>query len=105
MACSTQRITLHQRTWITTSLRVLWALIRLPVVTVLLALEPLVSLVLVGIFVLGTGAALLLRLSGDLPNLPFWGMVAFSFGSLLALRVYCALIGLLSRQPRRVTIT
>ena len=96
MPCSTQCIQRRRRSWITTGLRVLWALIRLPAVTVLLALEPLVSLVLVGIFVLGTGAAVILRLSGDLPDLPFWWMLAFSFGSLLALNAYNTLIGLLS---------
>ena len=96
MPCSTQCIQRGRRPWITTGLRVLWALIRLPAVTVLLALEPLVSLVLVGIFVLGTGAAVILRLSGDLPDLPFWGIMAFSFGSLMVLSVYFVLIGLLS---------
>lgn len=97
MPCSTQCIQRGRRPWITTGLRVLWALIRLPAVTVLLALKPLVSLVLVGIFVLGTGAAVILRLSGDVPEFPFWGMTALSFGSLLALNSYRALIDMLSK--------
>ena len=97
MTCSIQYVPRHRRSWITTSLRVLWTVIRLPAVTVLLALEPLVSLVLVGIFVLGTGTAVILRLSADLPDLPFWGMVALSFGSLLAVSAYHTLAGLLSR--------
>ena len=105
MPCSTQCIPRRQRSWITTSPRILWALIRLPVVTVLLALEPLVSLVLVGVFVLGTGTAVILRLSGDVPEFHFWGMTALSFGNLLALSAYRALIGLLCRSPQRVRNT
>ena len=96
MPCSTQRVEHRCPRQIGTGFRVLWTLIRLPAVTVLLALEPLVSLVLVGIFVLGTGTAVILRLSGDLAKLPFWGMVAFSLGTILALTAYRALIELLS---------
>lgn len=97
MPCSTKCIPGHRRSWITTSLRVLWALIRLAAAIVLLALEPLVSLVLIGILVFGAGAAMILRLSGDQSNMPFWGMMACSFSSLLALTAYRALIGRLSR--------
>ena len=102
MPCSTQRIEHRCPRWIGTGFRALWTLIRLLAVTVLLAFEPAVSLVLVGILVLGTGAAVTLRLSGDLPNLPFWWMLALSFGSLSALTAYRALIGLLSRWSQRV---
>ena len=97
MPCSTQRIEHRCPRWIGMGFRALWTIIRLLAVTVLLALEPLVSLVLVGIFVLGTGTAVILRLSGDLPDFPFWGIVTFSFGSLLALTPYRSLIGIISK--------
>jgi hypothetical protein len=56
----------------------------------------LVSLVLTGAFLLGTAGTLILRLSGDLPDFPFWGMVSLSVATLLALTAYHALIDLLS---------
>jgi hypothetical protein len=41
--------------------------------------------------------ALILKFSGDLPNFPFWTMMAFSVGALLLLMVYHSLIGIFSR--------
>ena len=38
--------------------------------------------------------ALVIRVSGDLPTFPFWGMIAFSVGTLLLLAAYHALISL-----------
>jgi hypothetical protein len=76
--------------------RILWAAVRLPTAALLLALEPLVSLVLTGAFLLGTAGTLILRLSGDLPDFPFWRMLAFAIVTLLALSAYHTLLGLLS---------
>lgn len=79
------------------ALRVLWQVVRLPVLVVLLVLEPFVSLALTAFGFLGIVVALILKFSGDLPHFPFWEMTAFSVGALLLLAGYQALIGLLSR--------
>lgn len=86
-----------RRSWPTTCARILWDIVRLSVLTVLLVLEPLVSLILTAVAVFGLAAAVILQLSGNLPHYPFWGMVAFSAGSLLALTAYRTLIGIASR--------
>jgi hypothetical protein len=76
---------------------ILWQLVRLPLLAVLLVLEPFVSLILVGFGFLGIVVAVILKLSGDLPHFPFWLMMAFSVGAILILMAYHALIGLFSR--------
>jgi hypothetical protein len=75
---------------------ILWNLLRLPVLAVLLALEPFISAALTVVGILGIAAALILKLSGDLPGMPFWGMIAASVGMLLVLTVYRALIAILA---------
>lgn len=79
------------------TLRALWTLVRPPVLAVLLAFEPLASLILTATGALGIAAALILRLSGDPPQLPFWGMLGFSVGILMLLTAYHCLIGILAR--------
>ena len=76
---------------------ILWQVARLPVLAVLLVLEPFVSLVLTAFGLLGIIMALILKLSGDLPHFPFWLMMAFSVGALLLLMAYHVLIGVFSR--------
>lgn len=75
----------------------LWQVVRLPILAVLLVLEPFVSLVLTAFGFLGIVVALILKLSGDLPHFPFWLMMAFSVGAILVLMMYHALIGIFSR--------
>ncbi|MGH8261820.1 MAG: hypothetical protein ACREUG_19245 [Steroidobacteraceae bacterium] len=70
---------------------------RLPVLAVLLVLEPFVSLILTAFGFLGIVVALILKFSGDLPHFPFWLMMAFSVGAILLLMAYHALIGLFGR--------
>ena len=86
----------HQSS-VTGLLRVCWLLVRMPALAVLLALEPAVNLVLTAAGVLGIATALILRLSGALPQFPFWGMLGFSVGVLLLLSAYHALLGILAR--------
>lgn len=76
---------------------VLWQVVRLPVLAVLLVLEPFVSLVLTAFGFLGIVVALILKLSGDLPHFPFWLMTAFSISAILVLMAFHALIGIFSR--------
>lgn len=75
----------------------LWQVVRLPVLAVLLVLEPFVSLILTAFGFLGIVVAVILEVSRDLPHFPFWTMMGFSVGALLLLMAYHALIGLLSR--------
>lgn len=77
--------------------QIVWLLVRLPILAVLLVLEPLMSLVLTAVAVFGFAAAVILRLAENLSHFPFWGMVTFSGGSLLALTGYRALVGIFSR--------
>ena len=76
--------------------RLLWFLLRAPILGVLLALEPLISVVLVVAGALELVAALFFRISGDLPRFPFWGMIVFSVGTLLLPATYYALLGMLA---------
>jgi hypothetical protein len=75
----------------------LWQVVRLPVLAVLIVLEPFVSLFLAGFGFLGIVMALILKFSGDLLHFPFWLMMAFSVGSILLLMAYHTLISLFSR--------
>lgn len=75
----------------------LWQTVRLPLLALLLLLEPFVNLVLTGLGMLGVLVAIILKCSGDLPHFPFWGMMACSISCMLLLMVYHALIGFLSR--------
>ena len=77
-------------------LRVLWRLVRVPLLAVLLALEPIASVILTAVGVLGITAALILRLSSVLPQLPFSDMLGFSAGALLLPAGYPALIEMLA---------
>src|SRR5579883_1636881 len=76
---------------------IVWQVVRLPVLAVLLVLEPFVNLILTAFGFLGIVVALILKFSGDLPHFPFWLMMAFSIGAILILMAYHALIGLFSR--------
>lgn len=74
-----------------------WSIIRLPVLAVLVVFEPFVSFILSAAGFLGMLAALVLKISGDLPHSPFWGMMAASVGAVLLLMIYHLLILFLSR--------
>ena len=86
----------HQSS-VTGVVRVCWLLVRMPALAVLLALEPVVSFVLSAVGILGIAAALILRLSGALPQFPIWGMLGSFVGVLLLLSAYHALLGILAR--------
>lgn len=87
----------HGRALAWSILWILWQAVRLPLLAVLLVLEPFVSLILTAFGFLGIVVAFILKFSGDLPHFPFWLMMAFSIGAILLLMAYHALIGLFSR--------
>ena len=86
----------HRRRLGWSVLWILWQVVRLPVLAVLLVLEPLVSLMLTAFGLLGIVMALILNFSGDLPHFPFWLMMAFSVGAILLLMAYHILIRIFS---------
>lgn len=78
-------------------LRVLWLLVRVPLLAALLALEPIASLVLTAVGILGIVAALILRSSHHPPQFSFWGLLGFSVCALVLLSAYHVLLGILRR--------
>ena len=77
-------------------LGILWLLIRLPVLTLLTILAPVLRVLLGSLALLGVVMALFWKLVGP-PHFPFVGMLAASVGCALALAGYNALLRLLSR--------
>jgi hypothetical protein len=72
-----------------------WHAIRAPILLFLVILEPFVRLVLGGAAVLGVLSAIVFEASA-VPNSHFWFIISMSFGCLLVLALYHALIRLLS---------
>ena len=77
------------------TLRVGWQCIRLPLFLFLLVLEPVVTLVLGALALLGVLTALFWKFFGP-PNFPFFLMLGISLGFELALIVYHKLLRLLA---------
>jgi hypothetical protein len=77
------------------SVRWLWRAACLPVLMVLVILEPLVTFVLAALALLGLLTTLFFYLVGP-PEFPLWTMLALSLGFAIALLPYYALIRLLS---------
>lgn len=73
-----------------------WRLVRLPVVTLLVILEPVVSLVFGGLALLGVLMTLFHTLI-RLRHFPTWTMLTLSVGFGLAVRLYRGLILILAR--------
>lgn len=86
------------RSWPTTCVWFLWQIVRLPALTVLLVLEPLVCLILTTVAFLGFVSAATLNFDGSLPHFPFLAMVGFSLGAILLRIAYNVLIELLSQE-------
>jgi hypothetical protein len=74
----------------------IWQAIRVPVLALLMILEPIVSTVLVAAALLGTLTALFWRLASDRSDFPFVGVLALSVGCFLLLTLYHGAIRLLS---------
>jgi hypothetical protein len=77
--------------------RLLWNLVRIPVLGILLLLAPAVEFVCGGMLLLGLFVAIAFKISGVGAGFPFWHMVALSLGAVLFAILYHAIIGLLSR--------
>lgn len=75
---------------------IVWNVVRLPILAILLILEPAVTLVLWGAAFLGILTSLLFEFSGAVPDFPFWLMMSISVSWALLLLAYHALLRLLS---------
>lgn len=75
---------------------VIWQAVRIPILALLLILEPVVTLVLWGAALLGILTAFLFEFSGVVPDFPFTLIVCISIGCQLSLFLYYGLIRLLS---------
>jgi len=73
-----------------------WQAIRVPVLALLMILEPIVSTLLVAAALLGTVTALFWKLAANRPDFPFFGVLALSVGCFLLATLYHGAIRLLS---------
>lgn len=78
-----------------------WQAIRVPVLALLLILEPIVSTVLAAAALLGVLTAIFWKLASNRPEFPFFGTLALSVGCFLLLALYHGLIQLLSSVNTR----
>ena len=75
----------------------LWQLVRLPIFTFLVILEPVVRMFLAGLALLGILMAFFFKFSGAAPHFSFWSTLAISVGFGLLLLIYEAMVRLFSR--------
>jgi hypothetical protein len=80
-------------------LRLLWALIRWPLVLVLAVVEPFVRGVLYAFSILGVLSALFLRYVGHRPDVPLFTVFAVSLACVAAAAFYRGLLRLLTYAP------
>lgn len=70
----------------------IWQAIRVPVLALLMLLEPIVSTILVALAFLGTFTAFFWKLASSRPDFPFFGVLGLSLGCFLVLTLYHAAI-------------
>ncbi len=73
-----------------------WQAIRVPILALLMILEPIVSTLLVAAALLGMLTAFVWKLASDRPDFPFFGTLALSVGCFLLLILYHEVIRMLS---------
>ena len=78
------------------TLRAAWTLIRLPLLALVVILEPVVRVLLTGLALLLTLTAFFWVALRGLSAFPFWGMLGLGVTALLLLALYYALMRLLS---------
>jgi len=77
-------------------LRAAWTLVRVPVLALLVILEPVVRVILAGFALLTTLTTLFWVAVLGLSAFPFWRMLALAVGAWLLLALYYALVRLFS---------
>jgi hypothetical protein len=86
----------ERQEWTAVLLQGLWFLVRLPVLTLLVILEPVVALVFGGLALAGVLTTIFFVLV-HAPHFPAWTMLTMSVGFGLALMAYEALLRIFSR--------
>ena len=76
--------------------RIVWTALRLPVLALLVILEPVVRFTLAGFALLMTLTALFFACLRPLSAFPFWGMLAAAVGAVGLLTAYHAVVRLFS---------
>lgn len=79
------------------ALRIVWTVIRIPILIVLAFLEPFVRFILTGIAILSVLTALVSKGSSVPPPIPFWVMLCVSLGCLMLVPAYHVVIRLFSK--------
>jgi hypothetical protein len=79
------------------ALALAWHAIRLPILAVLVILEPVARFVLSALALLSVLMAFFLEYATELKDFPFWGMLGFGVGSVLLLIVYYILLRIFGR--------
>lgn len=82
-----------------TLLLIVWVAIRIPVVTLMIILEPFVTIYLMGFATIGVLTCILNYLFLQFPHFPYGLMLSISIGSALLLMPYYALMRILSKRP------
>lgn len=77
------------------ALRVLWNVVRAPVLIVLVFCEPIVGVVCAAVMILGVFVSIVFEISAAGPRFPFIGMMAASLGFGVFLLLYHGVIALL----------
>jgi hypothetical protein len=91
-----RRDSIEQDDWAVALLRGAWFMVRLPIFTLLVILEPVVALVLGGLALAGVLTTIFF-VSIHAPHFPAWTMLALSIGFGLALMFYESLLRFFSR--------
>src|SRR5258707_2948825 len=90
-----RRGSVEQNDWMAALLRGAWFVIRLPIFTLLVILEPVVALVFGGLALAGVLTTIFFVLI-HAPHFPAWTMLALSIGFGLALIFYASLLRVFS---------
>jgi hypothetical protein len=77
--------------------RILWLVVRTPIFALLALFEPIVSLVLGGLALLGLFIAFFYRLTGVDPRFPFWTTLSISVGFVILQMAYHTILRRLAR--------
>ena len=80
--------------------RVLWNVIRVPIVAILLLIEPVVNFICSAGLVLGLVTCIVWELSAAAPKFPLGKMLLISLGCPVIAFLYHALLSLFVRDPR-----
>ncbi len=74
-------------------------LLRVPIIAILLFLQPIVGFVLCGFSIILAVIAVILKFAGTPPMFPFWGMLGVSAACFVLYTAYAGIVLLLAHKP------